>query len=103
MNRCCSVLCLIVLAAMTGLPAASVAVTNTVKMQAQSSTNWTFNPSNSVISVGDTITWTNTQSAQRHDSTAGRPDTGTNNGWASDPLFANVGSTFSFTFSNVGV
>lgn len=62
--------------------------------------SFVFAPSNITIHPGDSITWTNGHAQQTHDSTAGPPDSGTNNGWASPLLFLG-GGTFAFTFTNV--
>ncbi len=66
------------------------------------STNWAYNPTNIVIKVGDTITWTNTHTSQVHDTTYGPRDSGTNGLWTSGGLSATLHTLFPFTFSNAG-
>jgi plastocyanin len=91
--------CLLWLASAGPAPAASNYI---VRARAQGGTLWVFQPTNIVIAVGDTVTWTNFHSVA-HDTTAGITNSGTNNGWAS-PLLAPAGSgeTFPFTFTVAG-
>jgi plastocyanin len=71
------------------------AANSTVQIREVSASAWLFQPSNSLVNAGDSITWTNVSSHQ-HDSTA----TVLPRLWAS-PLL-NPSNTFSFTFTNTG-
>jgi hypothetical protein len=66
-------------------------------------TRWVFSPTNIFINPGDTVRWTNAHTTS-HDTTAGIPESGTNNGWASPLLFRSAipAQTFLVTFSNAG-
>src|SRR5882672_9320990 len=55
-----------------------------------------FNPSNSVVNAGDSITWRNTSSFNPHDST----QTPTPGLWKGPRLSPNA--SFTFTFTNAG-
>jgi plastocyanin len=94
------ILCLsVVFATALASPAASNYV---VRARVQGGVLWVFSPTNLVIAVGDTVTWTNAHGATAHDTTAGPANSGTNNGWASPLLTNNTGQTFPFTFSVPG-
>jgi plastocyanin len=82
--------------------AVSAASNHIVRARAVGGTTWVWQPTNVVIAVGDTVTWTNFHSVA-HDTTAGITNSGTNNGWASAPLApASSGETFPFTFTVAG-
>jgi len=82
---------------------AAPAASNYVVRATASGGLYGFNPSGIMIAVGDTIIWTNAHPGATHDSTAGPPDSGTNNGWASQSLVFGSGQTFPFTFSSPGL
>ena len=64
---------------------------------------FTFTPTNLTINVNDSVRWTNAHTATTHDTTFGISTTPVGSRlWASPPLNATLGQTFTFTFSNAG-
>lgn len=73
-----------------------------VRMTTEASgTRWVFSPTNLTINAGDSVTWTNIHNVN-HDTTAGPPNSGTNNGWVSPLLNRFSGDIFTVVFSNAG-
>src|SRR6267142_1730248 len=84
---------LAVFLAVTGFIANALAVTNLVRI-----VDFAFQPVNSAINAGDSITWSNTAALNFHDST-NRPPSGP--GLWGSPQLGPKGA-FTFTFTNAG-
>ena len=86
----------------TGAVGIARAATNLVQVRGSLGQAFTFNPSNIVISAGDTILWTNSVSAS-HDVTHGTRAGGANPTpyWAMIN-FTGLGQRSAVTFSNLG-
>src|ERR1044071_5487331 len=103
MNKCKRIAVgALLLAAFAGFATRTEAAINTVLViGSQGVPPFLFVPSNSVITVGDTILWTN-RSGTSHDVTQGiRPVQAPNPYWSPIPLAA-LGNFSSVTFSNTG-